>query len=122
LHPIIQKTFGGLTKQYYFRQLFFGAIFSAIIIFMTSRGNLPPMYGVWAFAIVCTLLYPYSRYVYESVVGFIMGENVFFTSAIFMMLIKYLTMSLCWVFAIFIAPIGLAYLYFHHTKQEKLNN
>ena len=80
------------------------------------------MYWLWAFAVICTLLYPYSRYVYESVVGFIMGENVFFTSAIFMMLIKYLTMSLCWVFAIFIAPIGLAYLYFHHTKQEKLNN
>ena len=122
MHPIIQKTFGGLTKQYYFRQLFFGALFAAIIVFMTSRGNHPPMYWLWAFAVICTLLYPYSRYVYESVVGFIMGENVFFTSAIFMMLIKYLTMSLCWVFAIFIAPIGLAYLYFHHTKQEKLNN
>ena len=96
MHPVIQKTFGGLTKQYYFRQLFFGAIFAAIIIFMTTRGNNPPMYGIWVFSIICTLLYPYSRFVYESIVGFIMGDNVFFTSAIFMMLIKYLTMSLCW--------------------------
>lgn len=78
------------------------------------------MYGVWGFAIICALLYPYSRFVYESVVGFIMGDNVFFTSAVLMLLIKYLTMSLCWVFAIFIAPIGLAYLYFHHTKIEKV--
>lgn len=32
------------------------------------------------------------------------------------MLIKLLIMSLCFSFAIFIAPVGLAYLYYHHSK------
>lgn len=81
---------------------------------------MPPMYGLWALAIVCALLYPYSRFVYESIVGFVMGENVFFINAIFMLIVKYFTMALCWAFSIFIAPIGLAYLYFYHTKNEKI--
>lgn len=31
-------------------------------------------------------------------------------------------MILCYSFAIFIAPIGLIYLYVYHTKQEKRHN
>ncbi|WVV47296.1 hypothetical protein THH46_21410 [Pseudomonas sp. NA13] len=33
--------------------------------------------GLIVLAIINTLLYPYSRFVYESVVGYIMGNNVF---------------------------------------------
>jgi hypothetical protein len=33
--------------------------------------------------------------------------------------VKIFTMVICWACAIFIAPIGLAYLYYHHTKAEK---
>jgi hypothetical protein len=66
--------------------------------------------------IINTLLYPYSRFVYEGVIGFIMGENVFFVNAFLVLLTKAITMILCWGFAISIAPVGLAYLYFHHSK------
>ncbi len=68
------------------------------------------------FIAISTLLYPYSRFVYDSIIGFIMGENVFFVNAIKLLIIKFTTMTLCWVFSIFVAPIGLAYLYFHHSK------
>jgi hypothetical protein len=63
-----------------------------------------------------TLLYPYSRFVYESVMDFIIGRNVFFVNAILMLAVKLMTMLLCWSLAIFVAPIGLAYLYYHHSK------
>jgi hypothetical protein len=33
-----------------------------------------------------------------------------------MMFVKLMTMTLCWSGAIFIAPVGLAYLYYHHSK------
>jgi len=59
------------------------------------------------FFAISTLLYPYSRFVYERIVGFIMGENVFYGSAVMMMLAKIFTMCLCWAFAIFIAPVVL---------------
>ena len=65
-----------------------------------------------------TFLYPYSRFVYESVVDFVLGENVFIVNVIFMLAIKLVSMLFCWLFAIFIAPFGLAYLYYRHSKEE----
>src|SRR5690554_4306886 len=116
MQEIIKKTFGGLSAQYYIRQLFFGSLFAALVIYMAINGGKPIKFSMVALLAVNTLLYPYSRFVYESVVRFIIGDNVFFVNAIFMIVIKIFTMLLCWGFAIFIAPIGLAYLYYHHSK------
>ena len=68
--------------------------------------------------LINTVLYPYSRFVYESVVGFIMGNNIFITNAVMLLAAKLFTMALCWGAAIFIAPVGLAYLYYQHSKKE----
>ena len=46
-----------------------------------------------------------------------MGGNVFFVNAILMLMVKGFTMAMCWSFAIFIAPVGLAYLYWHNSRQ-----
>jgi len=118
VHPVIAKTFGGLTPQYYFRQFVFGLAFPVMIYFITSKGAHPIQIGMIFFTVVSTFLYPYSRFVYESVMDFIMGENVFFVNAVLMLFVKLMTMMLCWFFAIFVAPIGLAYLYYHHSKAE----
>jgi len=63
------------------------------------------------------LVYPYSRFVYESVIGYILGDTVLFGSIFVVVIMKYVTMAICWSAAIFIAPIGLLYLYFYHTKE-----
>ena len=119
MHPVIQKTLGGLSMQYYFRQFFFGLAIAAFIFVMSTQGGRSMPIGTLFFTIVSTLLYPYSRFVYESVIGFVMGENVFFVNAIFMLFTKFITMAMCWGFAIFVAPIGFAYLYYHHSKAER---
>lgn len=119
MHPVIQKTLGGLSPQYYFRQFFFGLTVAAFMFFMSHQGGQSMPIGMLLFTVASTLLYPYSRFVYESIVGFIMGENIFFVNAILMLVFKFVTMAMCWVFAIFVAPIGLAYLYFHHSKAER---
>jgi hypothetical protein len=105
--------------QYYFRQFFFGLAIAAFIFFMSTQGGRSMSAGMLFFTVVSTLLYPYSRFVYESVISFVMGENVFFVNAIFMLFTKLITMAMCWVFAIFVAPIGFAYLYYHHSKAER---
>jgi hypothetical protein len=51
-----------------------------------------------------------------SLVGFLLGETVFVVNAVFLLFWKLLTMTVCWSAAVFIAPIGLAYLYYHHSK------
>ncbi|MCX7132093.1 hypothetical protein [Aeromonas sp.] len=116
MHPVIVKTFGGLSKSYYFRQLFFSLLFLAFIIFMATRSQHGLSFLVMLVTVVNTLLYPYARFIYENIVNFIIGRNIFFINAFFMMLMKLMTMTLCWAGAIFIAPIGLAYLYYHHSK------
>jgi hypothetical protein len=116
MHPIILKTFGGLTSQYYFRQFFFGLGMAVTIYLVVGMGKHEVPIAMTIFMVLSTLLYPYSRFVYESVINFIVGDNMFFTSIPLMLLIKWITISMCWAFAIFIAPIGLAYLYYHHSK------
>lgn len=118
MHPVIQKTLGGLSAQYYFRQFFFGLVVAAFVFVMSTQGGKSMPIGMLFFTVISTLLYPYSRFVYESIVGFIMGENVFFVNAILILITKFTTMVMCWAFALFVAPIGLAYLYYHHSKAQ----
>lgn len=68
--------------------------------------------------IINTVLYPYSRFAYESIVDFVIGNNMFFVNAIFMIFTKIITMLLCFGLAIFIAPLGLIYLYFYHSRNS----
>lgn len=119
MNPIIRKTFGGLSKDYLFRQFFFAILMGALFMWVGWNGKDANLYQrIWltAFTLVCTLLYPYSRYVYESVVGFIMGDNVFFANAFWMMAMKFFTMMVCFFFSYVIAPFGLIYLYYYHSK------
>ncbi|XVJ69649.1 MAG: hypothetical protein HEQ39_08340 [Rhizobacter sp.] len=119
MHPVIAKTFGGLSPQYYFRQFFFGVIFPLMIYSVLSQQETVPMpYLMIGLLIVNTLLYPYARFVYEGIVGFIIGENVFLVNTFLMLFVKFMTMTVCWSFAIFIAPVGLLYLYIHHSKNS----
>lgn len=116
MRQIFAMTFGGLTPSYYARQLFFGALFAAFFIYMKSRTPHGIDFATVAISVASTLLYPYSRFVYESVIGFITGHNVFFVNALLMLSVKFITMFICWFLAIFIAPLGLLYLYWHHSR------
>ena len=119
MHPVIRKTFGGLSVQYYIRNFLFGLVIAALNIYMLTLAEQSQAIGIWFFILISTLLYPYSRFVYESIVEYIMGGTVFFVNAIFMLVTKVITMLMCFAMAVFIAPIGLLYLYYHHSKAER---
>ncbi len=116
MHPIIHKTFGGLTFQYYFRQFFFGVILAIIWVSFDEQKSI----GLWVFALINTVLYPYSRFVYESLVDFILGNNIFIVSGILLLAVKFFTMFICWLLSLLIAPIGLIFLYFYHSRTQKI--
>ncbi|QCI10679.1 hypothetical protein E6B08_04320 [Pseudomonas putida] len=103
--------FGSMKSGYYFRQLVFGAILGALFITGKIKSSPDLPLGEIAMALVSTVLYPYSRFVYESIVGFIMGNNLFVVPGLILLLVKFFTMIMCWFLAIFIAPLGLAYIY-----------
>ncbi len=115
IKSIASKTFGGLTKEYYLRNFIFGFVIFGIYFLVMKNKPL----SFWVFFIPTLFLYPYSRFVYESVANFIVGKNSFFIEMRFFFIMKLITIFICFIFAIVIAPIGLLYLYFHHTKREK---
>lgn len=119
MHPVIQKTLGGLSSKYYFRQMFFSFVIGAVVYSIFINNTHESQVGLWVLAVFNLLLYPYSRFVYESIVGFILGENVFFVNGMFLLTSKLVTMLMCWWLAVLIAPIGLVYLYIHHSKTER---
>ncbi|MFY1026345.1 Uncharacterised protein [Actinobacillus seminis] len=117
-----QKTFGGLNLPYYIRHFLFGLIFFIFFVVTLVNNQYTSIekniVNIILFSIL-QLLYPYSRFVYESIIGYIMGENVFFFPAFIMLLAKFITMVICWIFSFAIAPIGLVYLYYFYSRQEK---
>jgi hypothetical protein len=72
-----------------------------------------------ALMMVNTLLYPYSRFVYESVIDFIVGQNEFFMYPALMLVVKLTTMLVCWSCAMIVAPIGLGYFYLHQSEAAR---
>lgn len=115
-----RKTLGGLKGSYYIRHFIFGALISTALIYITLQNPHGIRYENITFFIINALLYPYARFVYEQVIGFILGENIFFINAMVMITAKIVTMILCWGFLIFIVPLGLAYLYYYHSKSDKV--
>jgi hypothetical protein len=122
MHPVIVKTFGGLSRQYYLRQFVFGLIVPAMIWFFISHAKRPMPFSAAsigiALMVINSFLYPYSRFVYESIIEFIMGRNVFFVNAILMLVTKFVTMLLCWYLSLLIAPVGLLYLYLRNGRAD----
>ncbi|ROZ71270.1 hypothetical protein [Ramlibacter sp. WS9] len=62
--------------------------------------------------------YPYARFLYESIVDFILGRSVFYVNAGVLLLFKLLTMYLCWFGAMPVAPIDLIHIYCIHSRRR----
>lgn len=117
MKEILRKSFGGLSGLCYLRHLLFGLMFP-VIMYFALRDNLhPPTLGHYVLAGVNTVLYPYARFVYEGIIGFFLGESVFFMNSGVLLLAKFLTMFACWLFALYVAPISLIYLYVQNSRR-----
>lgn len=75
MHPVLARSFGGLPPGYYVRQLLFGRVFPVFLLLASTHGKgllgLPVHLQVTL--ALDTLLYPYSRFVYESAIGYIVA-------------------------------------------------
>lgn len=118
MREFFKCTFGGLETSYLVRQYIFSVLIATLFIFMMTNQGRALSGSTIAMFSICTVLYPYSRFVYESIIDFVIGNNVLYFNAILMMAFKAFTMLFCWVAAVFIAPFGLMYIYFRQSKSE----
>lgn len=112
MYPVLERSFGGLSPRYYVRQFLFGLVLFLFVALRHGKMMLAMPVHLQVIFALNALLYPYSRFVYESVVDFIVGDTVFALPVILYATAKLLTMVLCWFLATLIAPIGLVWLYF----------
>lgn len=119
MHPVIAKTFGDLSAPYYCRQFIVGLTFPLLIFLVTGAGQHPVQIGLVLMMMVNTFLYPYARFVNDSVIDFIAGQNEFIVNAALMLIAKPITMLVCWSCALIIAPIGLGYFYLQHGEAAR---
>jgi hypothetical protein len=107
----------GLSIPYFFRQLFFGAMIGALTLVKQNTKTLqfsdPNFVTIGA-----TLLYPYSRFLYEEVMRLILGNNVFVIPILIALPSKMLTMVLCWFFSIVLAPIAWIYIFLYRQANN----
>ena len=117
MKQLFAKTFGAMSSAYYLRNLIFGLIPLVFCLWVSSHGSDARLSTLPVF-FINTLLYPYARFVYEQVVAFIMGDNIFHINAILFLVAKLVTIWLCWAAAIFLTPLALAHLYYVSRKAE----
>ena len=105
MYAVIEKSLGGLTLPYYLRHLCFALIFQLMLFAQVNHQ--PGSGGMFLLAVVNTLLYPYARFLYERVWGFIMGDTKFMLGVLWVSLGKLATMMACWCLAVSWLPSAL---------------
>ena len=122
MKDFIRKTFGGLKKDYLVRQYFFSILIGGFMLFTFSHSFTEiPRFDQLFLVVVNTAFYPYARWLYETLVGFIFGRTFIVVEGIFFLLAKLATMFICWFLAFIITPIVFLGLWLYFTIQEKNN-
>lgn len=106
----------GLTRAEYFRHLFFSCLVLLLVVLASSSAHFD--FVVIILLVICTVLYPFSRFIYEQVVGFLWGENLLIFNLILFIPAKIFTMLLCWFLAIFISPIYFFFFFVFKLKNK----
>ena len=117
MRDLFDRTFAGLSREYLLRQYFLALLLGGSLMYLIATSNNVHKVSNLIIMSISTLLYPYSRYVYERIANFIVGENQFIVNPLWFFGVKIVTIIGCWALAIFIAPVGLIWLYFLNAKQ-----
>ncbi|MEJ5902426.1 hypothetical protein [Ochrobactrum teleogrylli] len=114
----LRRIFGGLQPSYLIRSYLIGLIFFALMIGVALNAetkNGSPV-GLIVFASLSTLLFPFAKLVWDELRDLAFGNNVIFMNAMMLIMLKWLVNGFLWAFAIFVAPIGILYLWLR-TRQ-----
>ena len=112
----IKKIFGSIKTSYLIRAYILGGIFTGLLIYpalQSNKGHLNILY-----AIVCFILFPFSKLVYDEIKRVMLGNNIFIVNLIILLPMKFIINVLLYCFAIIIAPIGILYLILRIKKED----
>lgn len=131
MQRILSLTVFGLNPKFYFKYAIFGALFATLIWLTTDYANVRAIeqgksglsnFYLWfnrIFLILCTLSYPYARYLYAKFWEFFFDNSEWYLGGILLLIVyyfKFIMRAFLFVFAIFITPIAWVVLYFENRK------
>lgn len=111
---VLKRIFGGLNTQYMVRAYVIGAVFYALMIFIAFQGEkgVGEKSAVLLYFGLCTLLFPFAKLVWDQIKGFILGETFLILPIVFLYPAKLIVNVILFSFAVFIAPFGMAFIWF----------
>lgn len=126
MKDILRKSFGGIDRSYYIRNVFRAYFFMSLIMGL-SVAMAPALARptTLVMVLVFPLLYPYGRFVVDSVLETLFGTSsstIVVLHPIWMVImfgLKAMWFNMVLFLTPLIAPVGLTWLYFHHTAAER---
>lgn len=110
------RTVGALQPAYVVRAYVIGFALLALVAWVRlhapSNHGRTDTYVSLGYLFVCSLLFPFAKFVWDELRDVALGGNVFFINGLIALILKVFINGLLWAFAVFIAPIGLLYLWF----------
>ncbi len=119
----VSRIFEMLNRRYLIRAYFIGLVFFGLEGFMLvhslTRGHVHVGGDMLMLVLMAadTLLFPFSKFAWDQTRDFLMGNNIVFANAIVIFVMKLFVNILLWGFAIFVAPIGIGYLWFRSHRR-----
>lgn len=111
---MFSRIFGSLNRVYLARAYCIGALFFALLLMVEHYQGWSTA-GLWnriVPGLLCLLLFPFSKLVYEELKRFVFGDNVFYINTWVMLVAKIVINIFLFVMAWVIAPVGIAYIWF----------
>ena len=107
-----ENPFGRLTLKSYFQQFAISCTFPALAPVTFRQGYQQPTLSLplMAFTALSALFYPSSRFAYDSLCGFVSGQSKISGSIVSEFLFRLFTVTLCFLLAKLVAPIGFIFL------------
>ncbi|GAB6069942.1 hypothetical protein JCM30760_10390 [Thiomicrorhabdus hydrogeniphila] len=119
MNEVFEKSFRGLTREFYLRHFLIGFLVGFAFIFVNTKGFAKFEFFIILYGLISTALYPYSRYGLESGMNKLFGsdgsDSTVLLDAGFVIAEKIIAVLMSWFLALIIAPFALIQIY-------KLNN
>jgi hypothetical protein len=115
----VKRIFRTMDTAYLIRAYLIAAVFLGIIIvfaFNAASPDKPMPASVLVYTVICALLFPFAKLVWDEIAGLVFGKNVIFMNAILLLVLKVFVNMMLFCFAIFIAPLGILYLWFRSRE------
>lgn len=123
---VVRRTLGSLSPRYAIRSYVIAFALFAFFTWMRAQpdpnvqgaiGGLEASdYGTLAVLFVGSLLFPFTKLVWDELRDLALGENFVLINAVVMLIAKIFINVMLWFVSIFVAPLGMLYLWWRSRE------